>query len=356
MPSEQEIWAAVTRFIDAAMGSISRSEYAAAESALNAATRTLPPLENPVPSHQHIYETYYEIDIGEPLPALEILHSRHQMATILLNQGKNAASRIRVRAEGASVFYPWYESYCEKMARDPKRIVQHGYRCWSASNDDGLIAEIFKRIGTDNQFFIEFGMQDGVQSNSTALLFSGWSGLRIEASQPYHTLCDLHFATFVKAGKLKNVHRFLTAENIDGVLSQNCPYQEPDLLSIDVNGNDYWLWQAVTSLKPRVVIVEYNCNIHPPISIVQPYIPTRIFNGTSYYGASLEAIAKLSRRKGYSLVGCSLIGDNAYFVRNDLLQDKFHQPGNVMAHFEPTRVMNFPLSHMPGFGPFEIIN
>ncbi len=130
---------------------------------------------------------------------------------------------------------------------------------------------------------------------------------------------------------------------------------EIDLLVIDVDGNDFWLWKAIECVNPRVVVVEYNSYYHPPLAITQRYEPLRIFNGTSYYGASLEALVRLAGRKGYNLVGCSIVGDNAFFVRKDLCGDKFHEPFTAEEHFEPIRPITLPWAHVPGFGDWEVV-
>ena len=310
-----------------------------------------------VAAHLHLFETYYALDLNEPLDEGDILISRTGHVRHLLEGAKAAGSNASGAGASALEFFAFYDRYIEKASSDPKRITPYGHRSFSVSNDDGLIQEIFKRIGVSNRYFIEFGVHDGIQSNSTALLYQHWKGLRLEASSNYHALGIHHFRKFIKSGQLRTASRFLTAENINAAISQNLhpAVSEIDLLVIDVDGNDFWLWKAIECVNPRVVVVEYNSYYHPPLAITQRYEPLRIFNGTSYYGASLEALVRLAGKKGYNLVGCSIVGDNAFFVRKDLCGDKFHEPFTAEEHFEPIRPITLPWAHVPGFGDWEVV-
>jgi hypothetical protein len=109
------------------------------------------------------------------------------------------------------------------------------------------------------------------------------------------------------------------------------------LLSIDIDGNDYWVWRAIEAVSPRVIIIEYNATFAPPLCNVVPYKADRIYGGTNYFGTSLCALAKLGDSKGYNLVGCSFRGNNAMFVRKELCDDKFKFPYTAEEHYEPIR-------------------
>jgi hypothetical protein len=130
---------------------------------------------------------------------------------------------------------------------------------------------------------------------------------------------------------------------------------EIDLLSIGISGNDYWVWKTLDCINPRVAVLEYNSHYAPPIAIAQSYDPIKVYIGTSYYGASLEALARLSESKGYKLVGCSLVGDSSFFVREDLCGDKFHSPFTATEHYQPGRAISIPWPHMPGFGEYDMV-
>jgi len=108
-----------------------------------------------------------------------------------------------------------------------------------------------------------------------------------------------------------------------------------DLLSIDIDGNDIHVLDAIDVIRPRVVVIEYNGKFPPPMNVVQRYNPEHRWKGTDYGGSSLLAITKIAGRKGYSLVGCGIAGVNAFFVRDDLLGDKFQAPFTPENHYQP---------------------
>ncbi len=219
----------------------------------------------------------------------------------------------------------------------PKRLVRHGFKVYSQSDEDGIIQEIFNRIGTANRTFIEFGVETGVECNSVKLLVEGWSGLWIEAAAKYVVEIQNHFGPFLAQSKLRLSQHLITAENINAVFEQAGMSGEIDLLSIDIDYNDYWVWKALTTVKPRVVVIEYNATLRPPMSLVVPYDPARMWDGSNYFGASLEALVRLGREKGYRVVGCNYAGANAFFVRDDVAGSHFLDPATAEEHYEPPR-------------------
>ena len=196
-----------------------------------------------------------------------------------------------------------------------KTLLNYKKKVYSQTIEDGIIEGIFKNIGTTNKYFIEFGAWDGIHLSNTAnlRLNEKWEGLLLEGSANKAAQYD-----YVK-------HAYITAENINELFSENNVPQEFDLLSIDIDGNDYWVWKAIdeTKFKPRVVVIEYNCNFEnqmdckavkysPEIDTTRPSI--------YYYSASIPALKKLGNSKGYSLVFRVNL-HNLFFVRTDLLHD-----------------------------------
>ena len=117
-----------------------------------------------------------------------------------------------------------------------------------------------------------------------------------------------------------NLHReFITAENIEALLAKYGVPLEPDLLSIDLDGNDYWVWKAITRYRPRVIVCEYNAALGPNAAKTVPYDPHRRWDGSSYHGASLRALHNLARQRDYSLVHCEAHGVNCFFIRDDVI-------------------------------------
>jgi hypothetical protein len=221
--------------------------------------------------------------------------------------------------------------------RNPKRLLAHGFRGYSQHDEDGMVQEIFKRIGVSNRVFVEFGVGDGTENNTVYLMMSGWRGLWIDGSDANAAAIRARFSSFIQGGQLSFVQGFVDRDSINGTIEKTGHAGEIDLLSIDIDGNDYWVWEVMSIVKPRVVAIEYNSVFRPPVAVVAEYNRNFVWDGTSYYGASLQALEGLGARKGYALVGCSLSGINAFFVRQDLAGDKFCAPFTAENHFEPPR-------------------
>ena len=122
------------------------------------------------------------------------------------------------------------------------------------------------------------------------------------------------------------VSSWLTADNVNDLIAAN-DATDADLLLIDVDGIDYWLWKAI-DIRPRVVVIEYQDILGPQRSVVVPYDPAFSVGShevnaseNNYVGASLRALVKLGADKGYRLVACNNLGFNAFFVREDLARD-----------------------------------
>ena len=233
--------------------------------------------------------------------------------------------------------------------KDPVRLLSSGYKAYSQGAEDGMIAEIFRRIGETSRRFVEFGVEDGLECNSTLLLVQGWAGAWIDGSPGNVARAR---ATF-KDNPVEIVNALVTAENADETITRLAGAGELDLLSIDIDSNDYWVWQAIRTTKPRVVIIEYNATLPPTVRKTVAYNPSRGWDGSNYFGASLGALEALGRTKGYSLVGCSPAGVNAFFVRDDLVQDRFCAPFTALNHYEPPRYgLAGPAGHRAGNGPW----
>jgi len=227
--------------------------------------------------------------------------------------------------------------YNHPKYKDSKRLNKYEYQSFSQYGEDGIIQEIFNRIGTTNKYFIEFGVENGLECNSLNLLYKQWQGLWIEGNPQYCQEINTRFADMIGRKQLSIKNSFITAENIEQLFESAGAPAEPDMLSIDIDYNDYYIWQAITKYNPRVVVIEYNATYQPETDFVVPYNATRVWDGSSFFGASLAALERLGEQKGYSLVSCSFAGTNAFFVRNDLLNDTFEAPYTAANHYEPVR-------------------
>ncbi len=252
-----------------------------------------------------------------------------------------------------------FEAHIREVLRaapynQPKRLEPYGFRSFSQNDEDGILQEIFARSGAVSHTFLEFGVQDGRQNNTLLLLLQNWRGLWIEADSAGCQAIRSSFRTQLASGQLRLEQKFVDIDNINALID-SVGGAELDLLSIDVDGNDYWIWKAVQS-RPRVVVCEYNAKFRPPVKWVMTYNPQHRWDFSDYHGASLQSLANLGGEKGYTLVGCCLAGVNAFFVRDDLVGDRFCQP-DVSALYNPPRyyMQNYlDVGHpLKTLGPFE---
>ncbi len=236
---------------------------------------------------------------------------------------------------------------------EPGRLSRYERQIFSQSGEDGIIEEIFARIGTTNQFFVEFGVGNGLENNSVYLLAKGWRGYWIDANPEWIPNIEEDFRALLATKQLLVQQAFITAENIESLFQWANVPDEFDLLCIDIDGNDYWVWKAIASYRPRVVVIEYNALFGPGVRWARQYDPAATWNRTSYYGASLKSLEVLGNDKGYHLVGCNFAGVNAFFVRQDLISDAFCAPFTAENHYEPTRHhLIRSIGHRRGFGDF----
>jgi predicted O-methyltransferase YrrM len=233
--------------------------------------------------------------------------------------------------------------------QDPKRLLASAFKVYSQGPEDGMIAEVFRRIGLGARRFVEFGVESGLECNSAFLLVQGWSGAWIEGSSRHAGKAHRNF----KGYPVEVVNDFVTVENADALIARLAGEDELDLLSIDIDFNDYWVWRAITTVRPRLLVIEYNATLPPDLRKTVPYAAQGGWTGSNYFGASLGALEALGLEKGYSLVGCSPSGVNAFFVRDDLVGDRFCAPFTAVNHYEPPRYgLVGPSGHSPGMGPW----
>ncbi|MFA6165711.1 MAG: hypothetical protein WC700_03785 [Gemmatimonadaceae bacterium] len=223
-----------------------------------------------------------------------------------------------------------------KRRQTPTALSRFERRVYSQDGEDGAIAEIFTRIGDGNRFSVELGIGDGRECCTRNLLqHHQWCGVLVEADE---TAADHARQLYRHLPGVRILPRCVTAENVLSVLEAAGVPQSPDLLVIDIDGNDYWVWERILSAyQPRVTVIEYNARWRPPREWVMPYAPDHCWRGTAYFSASLSSLAKLGARSGHLLVGCSSNGVNAYFVRADLVDDRFpdHSRGASFLYAPP---------------------
>ena len=220
----------------------------------------------------------------------------------------------------------------ERFSND-KSLIKKGYKIFSQQDEDGIIDEIFKRIGCNSKKFVEIGLETGKECNTTNLLFQNWSGLWIESNKNHEKTIKQNFSKFLETS-LKLHFQKLVPSNVNEILLKYFESNEEiDLLSIDIGFHTYHVLEGINVINPRVIVTEYNAKYGPLIDWKVDYDPDANWDNTDYYGASLFAFEKMLKKKNYFLVGCNVTGANAFFVRKDQLNDKFEANHTSNFHF-----------------------
>ena len=217
---------------------------------------------------------------------------------------------------------------------DARRLLRYAAQVCSQNGEDGMIAEIFRRIGTTTRTFAEIGVADGTENNTSFLLSQGWTGYWFDGTD---ALVQTLKRPDLNDGSVRYRIAHVTGENVAALFADAGVPTEFDLLSVDIDQNTYFAWEALAGYRARAVVIEYNASIPPDVDWKVRYRPERTWDGTNNYGASLKAYELLGRRLGYSLVGCDFIGINAFFVRDDLVGQLFADPFTSENHYEPPR-------------------
>jgi hypothetical protein len=222
-----------------------------------------------------------------------------------------------------------------------------GYSVFTQFEEDGMLVFLFAVLGTTNKTFIEIGSDDGVNSNAANLILNfGWNGLFIDGNERsvrrgrhFYGKYPTHWAWPPKFVCTK-----VTRENINSVIEAAGFSGEVDLLCIDIDGNDYWIWEALEVVRPRVVMIETHVEFGYH-NIVVPYDPDYFYPGKhkDYHGASPVAMNRLAGKKGYRLVGANAYGFNTIYVRNDLAKELLPEVSveSVLQH--PATIESFRL-------------
>ncbi|MCF8224631.1 MAG: hypothetical protein K9J30_01995 [Bacteroidales bacterium] len=217
-----------------------------------------------------------------------------------------------------------YREVAKTSALPP--LSETGFRVFSQFEEDGKLLFIFSVIGMNNKTFVEIGSDDGVNSNSANLYFNfGWHGLFIDANKKSIRRGQRFFAKYPHPWYYKP--RFIcskvTRENVNDLIGSAGFEGEIGLLSIDIDGNDYWIWDVINVVDPLVVIIETH-NEFGMENIVVPYDPDYTFPGKHpvYHGASPVAMTRLAEKKGYRLAGANALGFNFIFIKNGLVEEE----------------------------------
>ena len=206
---------------------------------------------------------------------------------------------------------------------DSEKINDNELKIFSQFGEDGIINYLINKIEIKNKTFVEFGVEDYEEANTRFLLEArNWKGLIFDSSEK--NIKKIKKKDYYWRYNLIAKTEFITAENINQLIQNTFNNEEIDLMSIDVDGNDYWIWKALEVTSPKIIVIEYNARFGPVDSVVVPY--NKNFNrnlahhSSVYFGASLQALYKLGMIKNYSLVATNLNGNNAFFVKNSEIE------------------------------------
>jgi hypothetical protein len=195
------------------------------------------------------------------------------------------------------------------------------FKVFSQNGEDGIIQYLINNLEIPNKIFIEFGVETYIESNTRFLLINNeWSGLILES--------DADYVNFIKKDYIFQKYDlhiekvFITKDNINSIFKKYTSLEDIGLLSIDIDGNDYWIWEAISEIQPRIVICEYNATFGDTEKVTIPYQANFNKNIAHYsqlfFGASLNALCDLAENKGYDFIGTCSSGANAFFVRKDI--------------------------------------
>jgi hypothetical protein len=272
-----------------------------------------------------------------------LLRSDRHLETILINQGR-ALARLNESVRSTT-------------------LSDYEFKVFSQWGEDGIIQFLTSSIQIDHKIFIEFGVEDFKESNCRFLMMKDyWRGLVIDGSKK--NTDKIKNSYFSWQYSLQAVNAFITPANIDGLLSVSGFPKDPGILSIDIDGVDYYVWEALKDWRPSIIIAEYNGMFGKDLPVSVPlddkFQRTNAHYSNQYYGASLGAFVHIAKQRDYALVGVNSAGSNAFFVRRDLLNDVVREC-SIDDCFRPTffnegRDKEGKLAHNNEVEKFEVIS
>lgn len=204
--------------------------------------------------------------------------------------------------------------------KSSKNIQDYEFKVFSQNGEDGIIQFLIQNTEIKNKIFVEFGVETYKEANTKFLLLNnGWSGLIIDGDKDAMekiASSDLHWKY-----DLKSIGNFITKDNINKIIKSAGIEGEIGLLSVDIDGNDYWVFENIDCVNPQILIMEYNSMFGDIHKISVPYdenfVRSQKHYSNLYYGASIAALCDIANKKGYDLVGSNSFGNNLFFIRHD---------------------------------------
>lgn len=242
----------------------------------------------------------------------------------------------RVHAINKNLAYKNYQQIIsDNKNKNEKILLNYGFKNFSQADEDGIIEEIFKRIGISDKSFLEIGVQDGLECNTLHLIHQKWKGVWIEKEKNYCEKIKQTF-NFLIDDYINVINNEVNSENINTLINKQFNGKvEIDLLSIDIGLGTYHVLKEIDTITPRVIVVEYNAKFGGSAEwVIEYHKQNNAWDGSNYFGASLKSFEIMLKKKKYSLVGCNVTGVNAFFVRDDLINSKFIPTFSSEFHFQ----------------------
>ncbi len=241
------------------------------------------------------------------------------------------------------------------------RLADAELRVFSQFGDDGIVQYLVRLLDVQPTAFVEFGVENYTESNTRFLLVNdNWRGLILDANVGY--MESVRRDSIYWRHDLTAVPAFIDRDNINALIADNGFRGDLGILSVDIDGNDYWVWERIDVVRPTIVIAEYNSVFGGRRAVTVPYDPafyrTTAHYSNLYWGCSLAALCVLAERKGYAFVGCNSAGNNAYFVRTDCLgplRPLTSEQGYVESRFRESRDADGNLTYLAGDARREAI-
>lgn len=245
--------------------------------------------------------------------------------------------------------------------KSSKNIQDYEFKVFSQNGEDGIIQFLIQNTEIKNKTFVEFGVETYKEANTKFLLLNnGWSGLIIDGDKDAMekiASSDLHWKY-----DLKSIGNFITKDNINKIIKSAGIEGEIGLLSVDIDGNDYWVFENIDCVNPQILIMEYNSMFGDTHKISVPYdenfVRSQKHYSNLYYGASIAALCDIANKKGYDLVGSNSFGNNLFFIRHDCNKLKIKltpKEAYVKSKFRESRDENGKLTFLSHKEGLELI-
>ncbi|MEO8078692.1 MAG: hypothetical protein ABI818_20375 [Acidobacteriota bacterium] len=246
----------------------------------------------------------------------------------LLDEFASLVPRLADEAVAQKALMQQYRLLASRGTEWLPSMNEVGFRKYSQFEEDGILLYLFSVIPPLNRTCVEICAGNGRECNTANLIINhGWWGHLFDGNEQDvkdgETFFSRNKDTFLYPPRFSTA--WITAENVNDHIARSGAKGPVDLLSLDIDGMDYWVWKAITVIEPQVVVCETHSAIPPDKALTVPYDPAFIFESDNFRGASLAAMCQLGKEKGYRLVGTHRFGFNAFFMKNGVGEAFFPQ-------------------------------